>query len=91
MIIGSIKAILPKVCIREVKRNKRGYISSQAPPILLRPKMDAAPVLDYLAKDDLHSLGALGPVDMLRAFARSVGRKFVTGHVMGKRLCPQRT
>ena len=47
---------------REVKRNKRGYIPANAPPILTRLRMDAAPVLDYLAKDDLASFGALGPV-----------------------------
>ena len=75
---------------REVKRNKRGYISAKAPPILLRLKMDAAPVLDYLAKDDLPSFGALGPVSMLRAFAKSVGRRFVKGHMIGDRLCPER-
>jgi REP element-mobilizing transposase RayT len=75
---------------REIKRNKRGYISAKAPPILLRLKMDAAPVLDYLAKDDLPSFGALGPVSMLRAFAKSVGRRFVKGHMFGGRLCPER-
>ena len=52
--------------------------------------MDAAPVLDYLAKDDLPAFGALGPVSMLRAFAKSVGRKFVKGHMIGDRLCPER-
>ncbi len=75
---------------REVKRNKQGYISATTPPILVRLKMDAAPVLDYLAMDDLHTFGALGPVNLLRAFAKSVGRKFVKGHVLGNRLCPQR-
>jgi hypothetical protein len=75
---------------REVKRNKRGYIPASAPPILVRLRMDAAPVLDYLAKDDLPSFGALGPVSMLRVFAESVGRKFIKGHVLGNRLCPER-
>ena len=75
---------------REVKRNKRGYIPVSAPPILVRLKMNASPVLKYLAKDDLHSSGALGPVSKLRAFAASVGRKFVKGHVLGDRLCPER-
>ena len=51
--------------------------------------MNAAPVLDYLAKDEIPSLGALGPVSMLRVFAKSVGRKFVKGHVLGDRLCPE--
>ena len=76
---------------REIRRNKRGYIPASAPPILARLKMNASPVLKYLAKDDLPSLGALGPVSRLRAFAASVGRKFVKGHVLGDRLCPERT
>ena len=76
---------------REVKHNKRGYIPADVPPILLRLKMDASPVLDYLAKDDLPSLSALGPVSLLRAFAKSVGRKFIKGHAFGARLWPERT
>ena len=76
---------------REVKRSKRGYIPASAPPILVRLNMNASPVLNYLAKDDLPSSGALGPVSMLQAFAVSVGRKFVKGHVPGNRLCPERT
>jgi len=76
---------------REVKRNKRGYTPASAPPILVRLQMNAAPVLNYLAKDDIPSLNALGPVSMLKAFAKSVGRKFVKGHALGSRLCPERT
>ena len=75
---------------REIKQNKRGYIPVSAPPILTRLRMDASPVLDYLANDDLPSLGALGPVSMLKAFAKSVGRSFVKGHALGDRLCPER-
>lgn len=75
---------------REVKRNKQGYIPASTPPILVRLKMNASPVLKYLAKDDLPSPAAIGPVSMLRAFAASIGRKFVKGHVLGKRLCPER-
>ena len=75
---------------REVKRNKRGYIPASTPPILVRLKMNASPVLNYLAKDDLPSSGALGPISLLRAFAASVGRKFVKGHELGDRLCPER-
>jgi hypothetical protein len=74
---------------REVRRNKRGYIPASVPPILERLNMKASPVLSYLAKDDLPSTGALGPVRMLRVFAASVGRKFVKGHLLGDRLCPQ--
>ena len=76
---------------REIKRNKRGYIPADAPPILTRLRMDASPVLDYLAKDDIPSFGALGPVNMLKAFAKSVGRSFIKGHAFGNRLCPERT
>jgi len=47
---------------------------------------EPAPVLDYLARDDLLGFGALGPVSMLRAFANSVGRKFIKGHAFAKRL-----
>jgi len=75
---------------RQVKRNKRGYIPSSVPPILIRLKMDAKPVLQYLAKEDLPVFGALGPVSMLRAFAQSVGKKFVKGHTSGRLLCPER-
>ncbi len=75
---------------REIKRNKRGNIPAQAPPILTRLKMDVSPVLDYLNKQDLPSFGALGPVSMLKAFARSVGRSFIKGHSIGKLLCPER-
>lgn len=74
---------------REVKHNKRGYIPASTPPILVRLNMNAAPVLNYLAKDDLPSPAALGPVSMLRAFAVSVGRKFIKGHGMGSGLCPE--
>jgi len=75
---------------REVKHSKRGYIPANAPPILARLRMDAQPMLSYLSRDDVPSLGALGPVDKLRVFAKSVGRKFIKGHVIGNRLCPER-
>ena len=76
---------------REIKNNKRGYIPVHAPPILIRLKMDAAPVLDYLAKDDLPGFAALGPVSALKAFATSLGQKFIKGHAFANRLCPERT
>jgi len=75
---------------REIKRNKGGYIPSSAPPILTRLRMDASPVLDYLAKDDIPAFGAMGPVSRLKAFAKSVGRSFIKGHAFGGRLCPER-
>jgi len=76
---------------REIKRNKQGYIPSHTPPILTRLRMDAAPVVGYLAKDDLPGFGALGPVSMLKTFAKSVGRSFIKGHAFGSQLCPERT
>jgi REP element-mobilizing transposase RayT len=74
---------------REVKRHKRGYIPAHAPPILARLQMDASPLLEYLAKDDLPSFGALGPVSRLKAFAKSVGRCFIKGHALGNKLWPE--
>ena len=76
---------------REIKNNKRGYIPVHAPPILIRLKMDAAPVLDYLAKDDLPGFAALGPVSALKAFATSLGQKFIKGHAFANRLYPECT
>lgn len=76
---------------REVKCHKRGYIPAHVPPILVRLKMNAAPVLDYLAWDSIPSSGALGAVSMLKAFAQSVGRKFVKGHAFGNRLFSEQT
>jgi REP element-mobilizing transposase RayT len=74
---------------REIKHRKRGHIPAHTPPVLIRLKMEASPVSDYLSKDDLPSLGALGPVSMLKAFAKSVGKKFVKGHAFCNRLCPE--
>ena len=75
---------------REIKNHKRGYIPTTTPPILRRLQMGAAPVLGYLARDDLTLPSAIGPIDKLRTFAESVGRKFIKGHALGRRLCPER-
>lgn len=75
---------------RQIKCNKRGYIPANSPPILMRLKMEVSPVLNYLSKNDIPSFGALGPVSMLKAFAKSVGRRFVKGHAFGNSLCPER-
>jgi len=74
---------------REIKNNKRGYIPARTPPILTRLGMDTAPVLDYLSRTKRPSFGALGPVSMLRAFAQSIGQRFVKGQAFGKQLCPE--
>jgi len=75
---------------REMKHNKRGYIPAHAPPILARLGMDTVPVLNYLGRTERPSFGALGPVSMLRAFAQSIGQRFVKGQVFGEQLCPER-
>ncbi len=75
---------------RAIKENKRGYIPTGMPPILTRLGMQATPVLEYLAKQEKYTSAALGPVSMLRAFAKSVGRRFVKGQSFGKHLCPER-
>ncbi|MDT8320419.1 MAG: transposase [Xanthomonadales bacterium] len=73
---------------RAIRRDARGHIPAKVPPILTRLRMDASPVLDYLAKEEMAGFGALGPVTLLKAFARSIGQKFVKGHAIGDRLCP---
>jgi len=75
---------------KEIKRNKPGYIPAQVPPILTRLGMNAAPVLDYISRADQPTFRALGPVSLLRAFAQSIGQRFVKGQVLAKRLCPEK-
>jgi len=75
---------------REIKHDKMGYIPANTPPILTRLRMDATPLVDYLSKSEKLSFGALGPVNKLRVFAKSVGRCFINGHVLGDKLCPER-
>ncbi len=74
---------------REIKAGKRGFISANTPPLLTRLGMDAAPVLDYLSRTEKQPFSALGPVSMLRAFAHSIGQRFVKGQAVGRRLCPE--
>ncbi len=75
---------------RQITRNKRGYIPAHVPPLLTRLRMDAAPVLEYLGHVDQLAFGALGPVSMLRTFAQSIGQRFIKGHALSRRLCPER-
>lgn len=75
---------------RVVKNGKRGHITATQPPILARLGMIAGPLVDYLTKPEQHGHGALGPVAKLKAFARSVGRKFVKGQSFARLLCPER-
>jgi hypothetical protein len=45
--------------------------------------------LHYLAKNNQPARAALEPI-MLRAFAASIGRKFIKGHGIGDRLFPEK-
>lgn len=74
---------------REIKRDKRGFVPESTPPILTRLNMNSSPVLDYLKRMEDHMPVALGPVTQMRCFAQSVGRRFIKGHTLGKRLCPE--
>lgn len=74
---------------RKIKLGKKGYIPGNTPPILNRLGMNAEPVLTYLYRTKQHAFGALGPVSLLRAFAHSVGRRFIKGLEEGRRLCPE--
>ena len=75
---------------RSVRAEKRGHIPRSTPPILERLGMEPAPLLDYLGNTKKPYYGALGPVSRLRAFAKSVGRKFIKGQPLSRRLCPER-
>ena len=74
---------------REIKPGKRGSIPANTPPLLTRLRMDVAPVLAYLSQMEKQPFRALGPVSLLRAFAHSVGQRFVKGLAVGRRLCPE--
>jgi len=74
---------------REIKRGKKGYIPSSQPPILQRLNMHSSPVLGFLNHNEKCAPVALGPISQLRNFAQSVGRHFIKGHFMGKRLFPE--
>jgi len=74
---------------REIKYDNKGHIPANQPPILTRLRMDSTPVLDYLKRSDKFLPVALGPVSQLRLFAHSVGRKFIKGLTLGRRLCPE--
>jgi REP element-mobilizing transposase RayT len=75
---------------RAVEQRKRGFSPAGAPRLLTRLRLDASPVLDYLGKSEPRTFGALGPVSRLRAFASSLGRSFVKGQALGRRLCPEK-
>ncbi|MEE4217419.1 MAG: hypothetical protein V2I48_07415 [Xanthomonadales bacterium] len=74
---------------RRMQSGKKGRISAQEPPILQRLSMNPDSVFDFLVKKPDLRFSALGPAHRLRAFARSVGAKFVHGLGLAEGLCPQ--
>lgn len=73
---------------RRMQSGKSGHIAMQEPPILQRLSMNPDVVLEYLSTEPTLRFSALGSVDRLRRFARSVGAKFLHGVALAQRLCP---
>ena len=74
---------------RMIRRDKRGFIPESAPPILERLHMEGTPVIEFLASSGQAQLSALGPVSRLRILADHVGKAFIKGLWVGRRLCPE--
>jgi hypothetical protein len=74
---------------RAIRRGKTGRIAASQPPILQRPHIPAAPVLNYLSRSERFPPVALGPVGRLRSFAHTMGRRFIKGLGLGRALCPE--
>ena len=64
---------------RAILENKRGYIPSQLPPILKRLNLNPDTWLDELNKFKSAGFTAVGTVDQLKAFCKSVEKKFSRG------------
>ena len=73
---------------RAIRADKPGYIPPQAPPILERLGMERGATLDYVRRRRDGSTNALGPVNRVRAMARSAGLTFIKGMRLNQRLCP---
>jgi hypothetical protein len=74
---------------RAIDPRKRGNIPPDTPPILHRLGLDAHELLRYMAGKPKHIATALGSVSRLRSFAQSMGRQFIMGISLGRRLCPE--
>ena len=73
---------------RSIHPGKNGAIATATPPILQRLGLDERELLRYLAHPPDGFSTALGPVGRLRQFAQAVGRRFIKGVSLGRRLCP---
>jgi len=66
---------------RVVVAGKRGTVPSNAPPILRRLSMEPSRFAERVITQSEVFPSALGPVEALRAFARSLGLKFIRNGV----------
>jgi hypothetical protein len=74
---------------RAMHPDKKGAIPADTPPILLRLGLDAPELLRYMRHRPDRFVTAIGPVNRMRLFARAVGRQFIMGISLGRRLCPE--
>ena len=74
---------------RNIQPNKNGAIPTDTPPILQRLGLDAAELLRYMRRRPDRFISAIGPVNRMRLFARAVGRQFIMGISLGRRLWPE--
>jgi len=72
---------------RAIHPDKKGAISADTPPILLRLGLDAPELLRYMRHRPDRFVTAIGPVTRLRHFVQAVGRQFIMGISLGRRLC----
>ena len=64
---------------RAVREDKRGAIPEQLAPILVRLGIEPANWLDSVCQFENRYQRVMGPVDQIRAYAASVGRKWFQG------------
>ncbi len=74
---------------RMIRKDKRGFIPEAVPPILQRLQMEHAAVIDFLKSNEHAQLSALGPISRIRNLAERVGKTFIKGLWVGRRLCPE--
>jgi hypothetical protein len=74
---------------RMIRKDKRGFIPESAPPIFQRLLMEHAPVIKFLGSSERAHFSALGPITRMRSLAESVGKAFIKGLWIGRRLCPE--
>jgi hypothetical protein len=72
---------------RAIREDKRGAISVTLPPILERLQIDPEHYISHIRKSGRgYHVAALGRVDVLRAAAERLGRRFLKGQNQSRRL-----